>query len=155
MVASHSLQGEVTESFDAHAARNFVRRGIMKWKLFLALAAVTVWGGRAFAHHSFAATYFVDQVITVKGTVTEFLYRNPHSFLKVQALDEKGQVQLWAIEWAGGVQLAQSNVARDTLKPGDEVVVTGNQGRNPSEHRIRIKTINRDSDGFKWEGVIQ
>jgi hypothetical protein len=128
---------------------------MMKWKLLLALAAVMACSGRTFAHHSFAATYYVDQVVTIKGAVTEFLFRNPHSFLKVQAPDDKGQMQLWAIEWAGGVQLAQSNVTRDTLKPGDEVVVTGNPGRNPSEHRIRIKTINRASDGFKWEGVIQ
>jgi DNA/RNA endonuclease YhcR with UshA esterase domain len=128
----------------------------MKWKLLLVFAAVAfVCSGRAYAHHSFAATYYVDKIITVKGTVTEFLYRNPHSFLKVQAPDENGQMQIWAIEWAGGVQLSQSNVSRDTLKPGDQVVVTGNPGRTPSEHRIRIKSINRTSDGFKWEGVIQ
>jgi DNA/RNA endonuclease YhcR with UshA esterase domain len=128
----------------------------MKWKLLLVFAAAALaCSGRAYAHHSFAATYYVDKIITVKGTVTEFLYRNPHSFLKVQAPDENGQMQIWAIEWAGGVQLSQSNVSRDTLKPGDQVVVTGNPGRTPSEHRIRIKSINRTSDGFKWEGVIQ
>ena len=128
----------------------------MKGKILLVFAvAASLHGSRADAHHSFAATYYVDEVITVKGTVTEFLYRNPHSFLKVQAPDDKGQMQTWAIEWAGGVQLSQSNVTRDTLKPGDQVVVTGNPGRNPSEHRMRIKTVNRASDGFKWEGVIQ
>ena len=58
--------------------------------LFGLAAAMLLFGGRVYAHHSFAATYFVDQVITVKGTVTEFLFRNPHSFLKVQAPDEKG-----------------------------------------------------------------
>jgi hypothetical protein len=128
----------------------------MKWKLLLVLiAAAFICGGRAYAHHSFAATYYVDQVITVKGIVTEFLFRNPHSFLKVLAPDDKGQMQTWAIEWAGGVQLSQANVARDTLKPGDQVVVTGNPGRTPSEHRIRIKSISRSADGFKWEGIIQ
>ena len=118
-------------------------------------AGAVVSGGRALAHHSFAATYYVDQVITIKGSVTEFLYRNPHSFLKVQAPDDKGQMQIWAVEWAGGVQLSQANVAKDTLKPGDQVVVTGNPGRNPAEHRVRIKSVSRAADGFKWEGVIQ
>jgi hypothetical protein len=118
-------------------------------------AAMLLYGGRAYAHHSFAATYFVDQVITVKGTVTEFLFRNPHSFLKVQAPDDKGEMQIWAVEWAGGAQLAQANVAKDTLKPGDLVVVSGNPGRTASEHRIRLKSISRSADGFKWEGVIQ
>jgi len=125
-------------------------------KLLLILAAaILLAGGRAYAHHSFAATYYVDQVITVKGTVTEFLFRNPHSFLKIQGPDDKGQMQNWAVEWAGGVQLSESNVTRDTLKPGDQVIVTGNPGRTASEHRIRLKTINRAADGFKWEGQIQ
>jgi hypothetical protein len=76
------------------------------------------------------------------------------TFLKVQAPDDKGETQIWAVEWAGGAQLAQANVAKDTLKPGDQVVVSGNPGRNASEHRIRLKSITR-TDGFKWEGVIQ
>jgi hypothetical protein len=128
----------------------------MKGRILLALAAaMLLYGGRTYAHHSFAATYFVDQVVTVKGTVTEFLFRNPHSFLKVQAPDDKGEMQIWAVEWAGGAQLAQANVAKDTLKPGDQVVVSGNPGRTASEHRIRLKSISRSADGFKWEGVIQ
>ena len=127
-----------------------------KFRLLSMLAAAALFcGGRTSAHHSFAATYYVDQVITIKGSVTEFLFRNPHSFLKVQAPDDKGQMQVWAVEWAGGVQLSQASVAKDTLKPGDQVVVTGNPGRNPAEHRIRIKSISRAADGFKWEGVIQ
>jgi len=129
---------------------------MMKRRTLLALAAaMLLYGGRTYAHHSFAATYFVDQVVTVKGTVTEFLFRNPHSFLKVQAPDDKGEMQIWAVEWAGGAQLAQANVAKDTLKPGDQVVVSGNPGRTASEHRIRLKSISRSADGFKWEGVIQ
>jgi hypothetical protein len=128
----------------------------MKWRILLVLAAaMLLYVGRTYAHHSFAATYFVDQVITVKGTVTEFLFRNPHSFLKVQAPDDKGEMQNWAVEWAGGAQLAQANVAKDTLKPGDQVIVSGNPGRTASEHRIRLKSISRSSDGFKWEGIIQ
>jgi hypothetical protein len=127
-----------------------------KLRLLSAMTAMALFcGGGTYAHHSFAATYYVDQVITIKGSVTEFLFRNPHSFLKVQAPDDKGQMQIWAVEWAGGVQLSQANVAKDTLKPGDQVVVSGNPGRNPAEHRIRIKSISRSSDGFKWEGIIQ
>jgi hypothetical protein len=128
----------------------------MKRRILFALTAAMLFhGGRVYAHHSFAATYYVDQVITVKGTVTEFLFRNPHSFLKVQAPDEKGDMQIWAVEWAGGAQLAQANVAKDTLKPGDQVIVSGNPGRTASEHRIRLKSISRSADGFKWEGIIQ
>jgi hypothetical protein len=123
--------------------------------LFVLVAAAFVLGGRAYAHHSFAATYFVDQTITVNGTVKEFLWRNPHSFIKVEGPDDKGEMQTWSIEWGGGAQLTQAHVTRDTLKPGEHVVVVGNPGRDPAEHRIRIKSIARPSDGWKWEGVIQ
>ena len=106
------------------------------------------------AHHSFAATYFVDKEITIDGSLTQFMYRNPHSFVKVMAKDDSGQSQVWSIEWGGGAQLIQEHVTRDTLKPGDHVIVTGNPGRDPSEHRIRLHKIVRTSDGWTWEGVI-
>ncbi len=111
--------------------------------------------GSASAHHSFAATYFVDRTITVKGSLVQFLYRNPHSFIKINGPDEKGVMQTWSIEWGGGGQLTNEHVTRDTLKPGDQVVVTGNPGRDPDEHRIRLQSITRPSDGWKWSGVIQ
>jgi hypothetical protein len=122
--------------------------------LILLVAIVLVSGTRAYAHHSFAATYFVDQEITVEGTLTQFMYRNPHSFVKVEAKDDKGDMQTWSVEWGGGAQLTQEHVTRDTLKPGDHVIVSGNPGRDPSEHRIRLHKIVRPSDGWKWEGVI-
>jgi hypothetical protein len=127
----------------------------VKSKLFVLLVAVTLLsGGAAYAHHSFAATYFVDQEITVEGTLTQFLFRNPHSFVKVQAPDAKGDMQTWSVEWGGGAQLDREHVTRDTLKPGDHVIVSGNPGRDPTEHRIRLHKIVRPADGWKWEGVI-
>ena len=113
-----------------------------------------VCAGTALAHHSFAATYFVDQEISIDGTLTQFMFRNPHSFVKVMAKDDKGQQQVWSIEWGGGAQLTQEHVTRDTLKNGDHVIVTGNPGRDPNEHRIRLHKIVRTSDGWTWEGVI-
>lgn len=127
----------------------------MKFKPAAILLAVSmISGGAVYAHHSFAATYFVDQNITIEGTLTQFMYRNPHSFIKVEAPDDKGVMQSWAIEWGGGAQLTRDHVTRDTLKPGDHVVVSGNPGRDPTEHRIRLHKIVRPSDGWKWEGVI-
>ena len=119
----------------------------------LALVAVLACSA-VHAHHSFAATYFVDREITIDGTLTQFMFRNPHSFVKVMAKDDKGQSQVWSIEWGGGAQLTQEHVTRDTLKNGDHVIVTGNPGRDPNEHRIRLHKIVRTSDGWTWEGVI-
>jgi hypothetical protein len=126
-----------------------MKHRVIPWLIGAALGA-----GAAHAHHSFAATYFVDKEVTVEGTITQFLFRNPHSFVKVSAPDDKGQPVTWAVEWGGGAQLNQEHVTRDTLKPGDHVIVTGNPGRDPSDHRIRLHKIVRTSDGWKWEGVI-
>ncbi len=123
--------------------------------LFILFAVPAVLAAsRAFAHHSFAATYTVDKEITVEGTLTQFLYRNPHSFVKMLAPDSSGHMQTWSIEWGGGAQLTQAHVTRATLKPGDRVIVTGNPGRDPAEHRIRLHKIVRPADGWHWEGVI-
>ncbi len=120
----------------------------------LILAVAFVATGIAYAHHSFAATYYVDRQITVKGTITQFFYRNPHSFIKIEAPDSSGHMVTWSIEWGGGAQLTHDHVSRDTLRPGDVVIVSGNPGRDEAEHRIRLHKIVRPSDGWKWEGVI-
>jgi hypothetical protein len=122
--------------------------------LVLLAPAALLLGAPVQAHHSFAATYFVDQEISIDGTLTQFMFRNPHSFVKVMAKDNKGQEQVWSIEWGGGAQLTQEHVTRETLKTGDHVVVTGNPGRDPTEHRLRLHKIVRTSDGWTWEGVI-
>ncbi|MBI2149448.1 MAG: hypothetical protein HYU27_02430 [Acidobacteria bacterium] len=125
----------------------------MKLKLIaLLIAAAFVSGARAYAHHSFAATYFEDKSQTIEGTLVQFLFRNPHSFVHVEAKDDKGQVQRWAVEWGGGGQLGQQGVTRETLKPGDVVRIAGNPGRNPADHRLRMVRLLRPSDGFTWGG---
>ena len=104
----------------------------MKHKLIvLFAAAVSLIGVRAHAHHSFVATYFEDQKVTVHGKLVPFLYRNPHSFVHVEAPDDKGEMQTWAIEWGAGGQLGRQGVTRETLKPGDDVIIVGNPAAIP------------------------
>ena len=104
----------------------------------------------AYAHHSFASTYDETKKVQVEGKLVQFLFRNPHSFVHVMAPDENGVMQRWAIEWGGAGQLGGQGVTRQTLKPGDVVVITGNPGRNPDDHRVRMVTLRRTSDGFGW-----
>jgi hypothetical protein len=117
-------------------------------------AGANVSGGRALAHHSFAATYFEDKTQKIEGNLVQFLYRNPHSFVHIEAPDEKGVMQRYAVEWGAGGQLGRQGVTRETLKPGDHVVVVGNPGRNPDDHRLRMVNITRPSDGWKWGGTF-
>ena len=121
--------------------------------LLLIVALVSAVPARA--HHSFAATYFEDKVNKIEGNLVQFLFRNPHSFVHIEAPDESGQMQRWAIEWGAGLQLGQQGVARDTLKVGDHVIVEGNPGRNPADHRLRMRSILRPADGWKWSGTFQ
>ncbi|HXN11298.1 MAG TPA: DUF6152 family protein [Steroidobacteraceae bacterium] len=119
--------------------------------LFVLGAAIAV---PAQAHHSFPATYFVDQSVTIEGTVVQFLFRNPHSFVHVLAPDKDGTMQRWAVEWGAGGALAQDNVSRDTLKPGDKVVIKGQPGRNAADHRIRMQAIEDKTANWKWAGTF-
>jgi hypothetical protein len=117
----------------------------------LAVAA----GGPALAHHSFPATYFTDQQTSISGTVVQFLFRNPHSFVHVMAPDKDGKMQRWAIEWGGGAALARERITSTTLKPGDKVTISGNPGRVAADHRIRMQKITRPSDGWTWGGEFE
>ena len=121
----------------------------------LVLAGALMAGIPAYAHHSFAATYLEDQMVTLDGKMVQFMFRNPHSFVRVEAPDEKGEMVVWAVEWGGGGQLSREGISRDTLKPGDHVIVTGNPGRNAEDHRVRMRSIKRPSDGFAWTGLVQ
>lgn len=106
------------------------------------------------AHHSFPATYKVEEQVMIEGTVKAFLFRNPHSFLHVEAPDKDGKMVTWAVEWAAGGALAGQGVGATTLKPGDKVIIKGNPARDASSHRLRMSYVERPSDGWKWAGTF-
>ena len=118
--------------------------------LIFAVAAVTVSGLTAQAHHSFTATYDERETIQIEGTLVQFMFRNPHAWVHVMAPDANGEIQRWGVEWGGAGQLSGQGVTRDSLRPGDRVVITGNPGRNPDDHRMRMRSLLRPSDGFGW-----
>jgi hypothetical protein len=134
-----------------HSNINSKMEAIMKarWILLL-VAAVLVSGVTAWAHHSFAATYQEDKMVTIEGKIMQFQFRNPHSFVTVEAPDTDGKIYRWGVEWGGAGQLGGQGVNRYTLKQGDIVTISGNPGRNPADHRVRMLTLRRKSDGFGW-----
>jgi hypothetical protein len=117
---------------------------------FLFAAAAALVAVSAYAHHSYSATYDVSKEVRLEGKLVQFVYRNPHSFVHVQAPDESGAPQRWAVEWAGGGQLANQGVTRESLKVGDEVVIVGRPSRVPGEYRALMVSLTRPSDGFTW-----
>ena len=102
------------------------------------------------AHHSYAATYDVSKSIKLEGKLLQFIYRNPHSFVHVEAPDENGVQQRWAVEWGGTTQLGRQGVSRESLRVGDEVVIVGHPSRVPGEYRLVMVTLKRPIDGFVW-----
>ncbi len=124
----------------------------MKRYFVISLFALAVLGagGRAFAHHSFAATYREKDSVTIEGELVQLDFRNPHSFVHVDVKQKDGTTVRYAIEWGGVGQLGQQGITRDTFKVGDHVIISGAPGRNAADHRVRMVTLKRPSDGFSW-----
>lgn len=122
----------------------------MKRTLFAVSLAGALFIGTLSAHHSFSATYDQSKTVSVEGKVTQFLLRNPHSFLHVAVVGKDGKEEIWNIEWAAAGQLGGAGVNRDSLKVGDPVVITGNPARDPADQRLRMVTVKRTSDNFSW-----
>lgn len=130
----------------------------MARNLFLAVAALIflAGAGRAFAHHSFTAAYEAGKRVEMEGVVKEFVWRNPHSFVRIEVTTKDGKTELWNLEWGSSSQLSAAKypVTRTTLKVGDRLVVAGEPGRDPEAHRIRVFSIKRPVDGWQWEGIV-
>jgi hypothetical protein len=123
----------------------------MKHKIAgLILVCASLAGTTAYAHHSFAAVYNSKKEIKLEGNMVQFLYRNPHSYVQIEAPDENGVMQRWSVEWGGAASLAGQGVQRDTFKIGDHVIVTGLPSRTPGEYRVKMNTLKRPSDGLTW-----
>jgi hypothetical protein len=74
----------------------------------------------AYVHHS-GAMFDSGRQQTIKGTVTEFNWTNPHSSFKVDVKNAEGKVETWAIEMNSPQNLIRTGWKRTTIKPGDVV----------------------------------
>ena len=108
------------------------------------------------AHHSFGAAYLEDDMIEVSGSIVEFQYRNPHSWVFVQGREPGGLggTRIYAAEWVSTSQLEREGIEKDTLRAGDDVRIWGSPSRNPSDAKLHLKRIER-KDGWSWRGRAQ
>jgi Family of unknown function (DUF6152) len=98
----------------------------LKRDLFMVLAlgiVVSILSLPLAAHHGNAA-YDTEKKITVKGTVTQWFWANPHCVLQFDATDESGQVVHWGAETENPTTMTHSGWTKTSFKPGDEVTVT-------------------------------
>jgi hypothetical protein len=98
----------------------------MKFKLekfVLLLASIVTVCGPLWAHHGNSA-YDEEHWITLTGTVTEFVWANPHCQIFLDVKDDKGAVVNWAIESQSPGILRRNNWSRTSIKPGDQITIT-------------------------------
>jgi hypothetical protein len=124
-----------------------MRKGL---RLVPGLASALALGATVSAHHSFGATYEISKEIKLEGKLVQVVYRNPHSFVHIEAPDANGVKQRWAVEWGGTAQLSNQGVKRNSLSVGDELIITARPSRAPGEYRVLMVTLTRPSDGFGW-----
>jgi hypothetical protein len=122
----------------------------MRFSPVCLLAAALMMSVPSDAHHSLFATYVLDQQQVLRGTVKEFLVRNPHSFILLNAPDQQGQMQEWQIEWSPAGILSSQGIRKETLQPGDQLEITIAPGKDPLWHRGLVRIFRRPADGFEW-----
>lgn len=88
--------------------------------IFLLVFGLGIVSVPLFAHHGNAA-YDYEKTVTIKGTVTAWIFANPHSLMKVDVTDDKGEVQHWVLE--GNAASLGGEWHKATVKPGDAVMV--------------------------------
>ena len=96
------------------------------------VAALLVFPFSMIAHHGLAA-YDMTKPVTVKGTVTEFAFINPHSAIHLDVKDDKGNIEKWLVEADSPNNLTRAHWNKESLKPGDEISVVGNRAKDGSK----------------------
>ena len=98
----------------------------MKCKLFgvlLVAVGLLVVSVPLVAHHG-AASFDTTKELKLKGKVTDWIWANPHCFLKFDAMDDTNTVRNWAVEVSNPTDMTKRGWARTSFKAGDEVTVT-------------------------------
>ena len=110
------------------------------------IAVITGWGALCvslplLAHHSTATVYDVSRDVSMAGTVTEVVWRNPHIHIYVDVTDDAGNVVNYAVEGGTPNSLYRRGWRKDDLKPGDEVTIEGAAPSRNGSARVHLGSI--------------
>ena len=89
----------------------------------LLIAAIVLVAPRSVRAHHGSASFDTSKKVTLNGTVTEWIWANPHCFLKIDAMDDTGGVRNWALETQNPIAMTQRGWSRNVFKVGDQVTV--------------------------------
>ena len=120
-------------------------------QIFALVIGISIFSSAALAHHGSAA-YDTDKRVTIKGTVTDWLWSNPHCILQLDVTDASNQVVHWYAETENPSTITHLGLSRTSFKPGDEVTVTMITVKNGKPlGRIAEVVL---PDGRKVKGII-
>ncbi|MGA7791617.1 MAG: DUF6152 family protein [Candidatus Acidiferrales bacterium] len=114
----------------------------MKTKLEIlsaALVGLLMLAVPAFAHHG-SAGEDTSRIVTVKGTVTDFQYINPHVQIYVEVKDEQGNVQIYNGEASNSLVLHRAGWNSKIIKVGDQITMNGYQSKNKATS-LRLTSV--------------
>lgn len=116
-----------------------MKKSLFGWAVALAMVSAAP----ILAHHSPAAFDRTKQVKLV-GTVKEFRWQNPHTWIEVIVKDDKGQEVVWGVELTSPTYLIRAGWKSNTIKPGDTVTVVGNPVRTGEPAAIFVSLTLED-----------
>ena len=82
------------------------------------------------AHHSFEAQFDSKKPVTIKGKVTKVDWMNPHIYLHIDGVDDKGVAALWDCEGGNPNSLRRNGWLKTTIKAGDEITIEGTRAKD-------------------------
>src|SRR5580658_929208 len=94
----------------------------LRWILFVLVGAWMLVSAPVYAHHG-NASYDYDKTVTLKGTVTKWMWSNPHCILFFDVKDDKSETQHWVAEASNPVDMLRAGWASYSMKPGDEITI--------------------------------
>src|SRR5881275_2819928 len=121
---------------------NRIRFGISLWVALLVAVALV-----AEAHHA-SVMFDSTKEITLEGTVKEFQYTNPHSWLLVDVKNNDGSVTTWGFEAEGPSTLTRAGIRKSDFMPGTELTITGHPMRDGRPAASWIKATRGDGKDF-------
>ena len=104
----------------------------MSYKGWILGAAVTAAAATVpvLAHHAFSAEFDANAPVTLRGPVTKVEWINPHAWIHMETKAANGKTEIWMVEGGTPNTLQRNGIARDSIKIGTEILVSGYRAKD-------------------------